>query len=174
MKVHELFVSEEAQLELRESLDRILPYKLIKTEEQEVIGKWFRIECEPVVEVAIQSLIFKHERIGEVSFYTDEKKFKAVNVFTSGKVGSIIATVIDICEKEEDVETWFFSAKFNEANSQKEFDKRTSLYMRVSQRYARKKNMFFKTFTTQGDRVYIVSNYQITEPKILNYAKMYS
>ena len=179
MATSKQFLSAE-EIDLSESLDKIIDYKLVKTISQSgVEGFWYEIQSEPKLTVAMQLLSFQDKNVAEVSFYSEKTEFQALRKFNSGEAGSVLGTVIDICEKQKDVDIWFFSAKFvrnlnrTEQQDVEEFSKRKSLYIRVSQRYARQHSLFFKTFSHGSHQFYIVSQEEVNKEFIIAFSKIW-
>ena len=66
----------------------------------------------------------------------------------------------------EDVDVWFFSAKFAENADEKQYLKRTDLYDRLSERMCRKHSLHLSSFNPGNDKVWVASKTKVTDADI--------
>ena len=131
------------------------------------------LDTEPQLYVDIRLTNFDDEKtVADVVFYPAGRNFKALNVFGTKGGLSIFNTVIKLCELHlDDVDVWFFSAKFAENHTQKQYLKRTDLYDRLSERICRKHSMHLFSFNHTGDKIWVASKTAVSADDVSRFVK---
>jgi hypothetical protein len=168
--------------EIMESFDRVLPY----TSDGDFISGGAKIfvysieGIEPVIKILVKTKIIQNLKIGELSFFTNERDFELLNVFSSGIALSIIATVIDLGKKFiPQLDVIFFTSKIlvqdDEApddykKASKEVKTKSRLYSRLAKRVAEENNLTYQSFTFKEDSGFVLTKEQeITKADITAY-----
>ena len=169
MKLIDIF----CEITLNESGNRLFDYTLIHSEDNgETFVKYFSVDISPKIEVAVRYSNFGKKIVGDVSFYS-EKGFDLLNTFNAGQVSSLISTVADICSQFDNIDIWFFCAKFGQHKTSEEFDKRTLFYNKVAMKYSAKTNKKYYRLTYKGSSVFVISNSEISSQFVNDYASFY-
>ena len=178
MKLHEVVHLGDLTY-MFEGFNKVIPYKLARQQNfKDIKGKWFAIETNPEIKAVINITPFQDLIIGEVGFYTEDTGHSLLNVFNAGQVGSLIATIKYICLSEEDVTTWFFSAKFdnthpNPEEAQEELERRKTFYFKLAWRFSKEHNLFYAVFDLGVNAFYILSKTKITSERLAAFKKLY-
>ena len=168
MKLTELFPIDITK-EISEAFDRVLKYKSIgnKTEGD---TKFFLYEIEntkPLIKIQVKIKKIAGKIIGELSFFTDEHGFEQLNISSSGKALSVIATVANLAEKFiPQLDIIFFTCKLivpNDnseekwARAEKEVKTKSRIYSKLSHQLATKNHLNYQSFTAKGDSGFVLS-----------------
>lgn len=168
MKISEL-LSIDITKEIYEAFDRVLTYKSIAHKIQNNTN-FFLYEIEntkPLIKIQVKIKKIAEKMIGELSFFTDEFGFEQLNISSSGKALSIIATVADLAEKFiPQLDIIFFTCKLivpddksdeKWAKAEKEVKTKSRIYSKLSRQLAIKNNLNYQSFTAKGDSGFILS-----------------
>ena len=130
-----------------------------------------KLDTSPPIFVSIRLTNYQDlKTIADVCFYSEEQTFGVLNTFGTKGALSIFNTVIKLCENHiNDVDIWFFSAKFSENANAKQFQKRTDLYDRLSERLSRKHNHILKRFSIKEDVIWVVSKEAVSDAEIVDF-----
>lgn len=154
---------------IEESLNSTVPVISTTVDSHEDFAVYHStLDTQPQLYVDIRLINFNHEKtIADVVFYPAGRNFKALNVFGTKGGLSIFNTVIKLCESHlDDVDVWFFSAKFTEHDSAKQFEKRTDLYSRLSERMCRKHALNLRSFNLNNDKIWVASKEVVDDAKV--------
>jgi hypothetical protein len=155
--------------QLEESLNTTVPVlKTSVNSHENFIVYHSTLDTDPQLFVDVRLTNFDDEKtVADVVFYPATGNFKALNTFGTKGGLSIFNTVIKLCEQYlEDVDVWFFSAKFAENADEKQYLKRTDLYDRLSERMCRKHSLYLSSFNPGNDKVWVAAKTKVTDADI--------
>ena len=166
MKVHEI-------LDLTETLSTTVDVVTTKVSKHAGYLTYISVlKTNPEITVVIRLTEFENLTVGDVVFFPSKSKsFAAVYTFGTKGALAIFNTVSKLCEAHvKEVDAWFFTAKFSEDASAKEFEKRTDLYDRLAVKIAQRNSLMGLRHLKIGqDKVYIVSKEKVTDKNISDF-----
>jgi hypothetical protein len=158
--------------EITEAFDRILNYKSIgKFIEKDTRFFIYEIEdTDPIIKIQIKIKNIDNKFIGELSFFTDEFGFEQLNISSSGKALSIIATIIDLAQKFiSQLDIIFFTCKII-LDNEKEIKSKSRIYSKLSKQIAQKNNLNYQSFKVKDDYGFVLSkDEELSSQQIIKY-----
>lgn len=162
-----------------EAFDRVLPYKSLGSFIKQD-AKFFIYAIEdtnPLIKIQVKIKKISDKMIGELSFFTDEFGFDQLNISSSGKAISIIATVADLGKKFiPQLDIIFFTAKLlvsddtENLKAEKEVKSKSFIYGRITARVAKENNLNYQKFSINDDTGFLLTkDSEIEKADIIQY-----
>lgn len=176
MKIQKIFPYDITH-EILEAFDRVMSYNSLGSYVKNNT-KFFVYEIadtEPSIKIQVKIKKNAGKTIGELSFFTDEFGFEQLNISSSGKAMSIIATVADLASKfVPQLDIIFFTCKLivptddsedSWKKAQKEVKSKSVIYSRLSKKLATENSLNFQSFTVKEDHGFVLSKDEPIDPK---------
>jgi len=168
--------------EFMEAFDRIMEYKSLGSfqDKDSKIFIYSITNTEPLIKIQIKIKKIASRVIGELSFFTEELGFEQLNISSSGKAISIIATVADLGKKFiPQLDILFCTCKLivpiddteeNWKKAKKEVKSKSFIYGKLAARFTKENDLSYQSFFAKVDYGYVlIKSGEISKSDIIKY-----